>query len=366
LSTRTHTSGRDGTGAPVGLGVVGLGYWGPNLLRVLADSPDAEVRWICDLDGDRLEKYGRRYPAAGVSTSMEEVISDPGVDAVVIATPLHTHHELATRVLRAGKHAFVEKPLASSCALVDDLVSLAHGQRRVLMCGHTFIYSPPVRAVRQMLDAGTLGNIYFISSSRVNLGLHQRDTSVIWDLGPHDFSILLYWLGEAPTSVRTVGRDSIVKGVADVAFISLRFASGIIANVELSWLAPSKLRRTVLVGSERMVIYDDGALEPVRVFDSGVVYRDPETFGEYHLSYRSGDILSPKIESDEPLALELADFLRAVRSEGDVELNTNLARDVVRMVEAADRSLHEGGREVTLDETERPAKSTRRAQLALK
>ena len=142
--------------------MVGLGYWGPNLLRVLADNPDAEVRWICDLDHDRLVKYGRRYPAAGVTTSVDEVIADPGVDAVVIATPLHTHHELATRVLEAGKHAFVEKPLASSCALVDDLVSLARDQRRVLMCGHTFIYSPPVRAVRQMLDAGTLGNIYFI------------------------------------------------------------------------------------------------------------------------------------------------------------------------------------------------------------
>jgi predicted dehydrogenase len=200
-----------------------------------------------------------------------------------------------------------------------------------------------------MLEAGTLGEIYFISSSRVNLGLHQRNTSVIWDLGPHDFSILLYWLDEIPTSVRTVGRDSIVKGVTDVAFVSLRFASGIIANVELSWLAPSKLRRTVLVCSERMVIYDDGALEPVRVFDSGVVYRDPETFGEYHLSYRTGDILSPKIESDEPLALELADFLEAVRAERDTRLNTSLARNVVRIVEATDRSLREGGREVTLD-----------------
>lgn len=366
MSTHARTSGSDRTGAPVGLAVVGLGYWGPNLLRVLADNPDAEVRWICDLDDDRLAKYGRRYPAAGVTTSIEEVIADPGVEAVVIATPLHTHHELATRVLEAGKHAFVEKPLASSCALVDDLVGVARAQHRVLMCGHTFIYSPPVRAIRQMLDAGTLGSIYFISSSRVNLGLHQRDTSVIWDLGPHDFSILLYWLGEAPTSVRTVGRDSIVKGVADVAFISLRFASGIIANVELSWLAPSKLRRTVLVGSERMVIYDDGALEPVRVFDSGVVYRDPETFGEYHLSYRSGDILSPKIESDEPLALELADFLQAVRSEGEVALNTGLARDVVRMVEAADRSLREGGREVTLDDAEHSANGTRRPQLALR
>ncbi|MGO9900847.1 MAG: Gfo/Idh/MocA family protein [Solirubrobacteraceae bacterium] len=339
----------DRVGTPVGVAVVGLGYWGPNLLRVLADNPDAEVRWICDLDSERLAKNKRRYPAVGVSTSLEQAVSDPGVEAVVIATPVDTHYELAARVLEAGKHAFVEKPLASSSELADDLVELARNRRRVLMCGHTFTYSPPVRAIKQMLEAGTLGEIYFISSSRVNLGLHQRNTSVIWDLGPHDFSILLYWLDEIPTSVRTVGRDSIVKGVTDVAFVSLRFASGIIANVELSWLAPSKLRRTVLVCSERMVIYDDGALEPVRVFDSGVVYRDPETFGEYHLSYRTGDILSPKIESDEPLALELADFLEAVRAERDTRLNTSLARNVVRIVEATDRSLREGGREVTLD-----------------
>ena len=217
------------------------------------------------------------------------------------------------------------------------------------MCGHTFVYSPPVRTVKRLMEAGTLGDIYFISSSRVNLGLHQRDVSVIWDLGPHDFSILLYWLSEMPISLRAVGRDSIVKGIADVAFVTLTFASGIVANVELSWLAPSKLRRTVLVGSDRMVIYEDGAAEPVRLFDRGVVYHDPETFGEYHLSYRSGDILSPKIDSYEPLGLELQDFVNSIRSDDMMEFNTALARSVVRIVEAADRSLLQGGREIRLD-----------------
>jgi predicted dehydrogenase len=173
--------------------------------------------------------------------------------------------------------------------------------------------------------------------------------SVIWDLGPHDFSILLYWLSELPTAVRAVGRDSIVPGIADVAFITMTFASGIVANVELSWLAPSKLRRTVIVGSERMVIYDDGASEPVRLFDRGVVYQDPATFGEYHLSYRTGDILSPKIESAEPLGLELADFISAIRCGEKMEFHTALARSVVRIVEAADQSLLAGGREVSLD-----------------
>ncbi len=333
----------------IGVAVIGLGYWGPNLLRVLADDPAVAVRWICDLDDERVAQYGRRYPAVHMTNQVARVLEDPDVDAVIIATPVQTHYELASQALRAGKHVFVEKPLAASSLLADDLAALGKEHQRILMCGHTFVYSPPVREIKRMLEAGTLGDIYFISSSRVNLGLHQRDVSVIWDLGPHDFSILLYWLSELPTNVRAVGRDSIVKGIADVAFVTMNFASGIVANVELSWLAPSKLRRTVMVGSERMVIYDDGATEPVRLFDRGVVYRAPDTFGEYHLSYRSGDILSPKIESFEPLGLEMADFVRAVRVGDEMEFHTALARSVVRIVEAADHSLLNGGVQVSLD-----------------
>ncbi len=333
----------------VGVAVVGLGYWGPNLLRVLSDNLDASVRWICDLDPERLGRYRRRHPDARVTTRIERVLGDPAVDAVIIATPVHTHYNLAARVLEAGKHVFVEKPLAPSSELADELVDMAAEQDRILMCGHTFLYSPPVRMIKRMIGEGKLGDIYFISSSRVNLGLHQRDVSVIWDLGPHDFSILLYWLSEMPTSVRAVGRDSIVKGIVDVAFVTMAFASGIVANIELSWLAPSKLRRTVLVGSERMAVYDDGAPEPVRLFDRGVVYRDPETFGEYHLSYRSGDVISPKIESYEPLGLELADFVGAIRSGERMEYHTEIARSVVRLVDAADRSLREGGREIAVE-----------------
>ena len=349
---------------PVGVGVVGLGYWGPNLLRVLGDQIDAEVRWMCDLDTDRLAKYRRRYPAARATTRIDRVLADPDVDAVLIATPVHTHYTLAAQALAAGKHVFVEKPLAQSSELADDLVALARERGLILMCGHTFLYSPPVRAVKRLIEAGTLGDIFFISSSRVNLGLHQRDVSVIWDLGPHDFSILLYWLSELPTAVRAVGRDSIVKGIVDVAFVTMTFASGIVVNVELSWLAPSKLRRTVLVGSERMVIYDDGAPEPVRVFDRGVVYKDPETFGEYHLSYRSGDVISPRVESHEPLGLELADFVKSIQTDDQMAFNAAIARSVVRIVEAADESLRHGGREVSLDHSDIAAQLTAPRELA--
>jgi predicted dehydrogenase len=337
---------------PVGVAVIGLGYWGPNLLRVLADKPEVEVRWICDLDRERLHRAKRRYPGVRMTRRLDRALADPAVEAVIIATPVRTHYAVAAQALAAGKHVFVEKPLAPSTELADQLLAMARERERIIVCGHTFIYSPPVRAIKRMLEAGSLGDVYFVSSSRVNLGLHQRDVSVLWDLGPHDFSILLYWLNEIPSSMRAVGRDSIVKGIADVAFVTMTFASGIVANVELSWLAPSKLRRTVVVGSERMVTYDDGAVEPVRVFDSGVVYRDPETFGEYHLSYRSGDIVSPKIESHEPLGLELGDFMTAIRSGASMDFHTALAHSVVRMVEAADQSLLMGGREVLLGHSE--------------
>jgi predicted dehydrogenase len=333
------------------LGVVGLGYWGPNLLRVLTDDPGIEVKWICDLDQSRLARFQRRYPSVTVASDVELLLNDDDLDALVIATPVFTHYDLCRRSLLAGKHTFVEKPLANTASRAEDLVRTAAAEQRVLMCGHTFVYSPAVRAVKRLIDDAALGEIFFVSSSRVNLGLHQRDVSVVWDLGPHDFSILVHWLGETPTSVRAVGRDSIVKGIFDVAFITLNFASGIVANVELSWLSPSKLRRTVVVGSEKMVVYDDGAAEPIRLFDHGVVYEDPQTFGEYHLSYRTGDIISPKLESHEPLAAELSDFTDACRTGNLMPYHTGLAREVVRITEAADCSLKLGGEQVELAPT---------------
>lgn len=316
-------------------------------MRVLGDNLDTKVRWICDVDSSRLAKCRRRHQDARLTTRLDSILADPGVDAVVLATPVHTHYELAMRVLEAGKHVYVEQPLASSAELADDLAAVAGERRRILMCGHTFLYSPPVRAVKRMIEGGTLGDIYFISSSRVSLSLHRQDASVIWDLGPHDFSILLYWLSEIPTGVRALGRASLSKGVADVAFVTMNFPSGIVVNVELSWLAPSKLRRTVVVGSERMAVYEDGAPEPIRLFDGGVVHRESESFGEDHLSYHSGGILSPSIESDEPLAVELEDFVRAVRAGDLMDFQTELARNVVRIIEAADRSLELGGAEVS-------------------
>lgn len=330
------------------VGVVGLGYWGPNLMRVVSEMESAHLAHVCDRDPGRLERASRRYPAAHATADLDAVLADDSLDAVVLATPVSTHAALAEACLRAGKHTFVEKPLAASVAEATALAGLADELGLVLMCGHTFTYSPPVRAIRRLIERGELGEVYFVSSSRVNLGLHQRDVSVLWDLGPHDFSILRYWLGRAPDSVSAQGRDAIVTGIPDVAFLSLKYGSGVLANVELSWLAPSKLRRTVIVGSEKMVVYEDGAPEPVRLFDHGVVYRDPETFGEYHLSYRTGDVVSPHVEGSEPLSLELEDFIGAVESGRPLRPQLELALDVVQTIEAAEQSLRAGGTAVPI------------------
>jgi predicted dehydrogenase len=341
--------------SPLGVGIIGLGYWGPNLLRVLADDVEVAVRWICDRDPERLARFHRRYPASRPTTRMEDILADAGVEAVIIATPVYTHFELAAASLLAGKHTFVEKPLAPSCLLADELLALASRVDRVLMCGHTFLYSPPVRTVKQMLEDGVLGDLYFVCSSRVNLGPYRRDVSVVWDLAPHDFSILLYWLGETPVSLRATGRAALARGIADVAFVTMTFASEVVANVELSWLAPSKLRRTVVVGSEKMIVYDDGATEPVRLFDQGIVLGEPESFGQYQLSYRTGDVVSPQMESAEPLVSELAHFRHAVLTGTAPAADLRLAREVVRMTEAAERSLNSRGDAVSLVDATVPA-----------
>jgi protoporphyrinogen oxidase/predicted dehydrogenase len=331
------------------IGLVGLGYWGPNLLRNLADEPSFEVSYLCDLRTQPLETLSRRYPGIACTTSFEELLKDESLDAVAIATPVSTHFALSMAALRAGKHVFVEKPLAASSDEVVQLSELAFEKGLVLMPGHTFLYSPAVTTIKGLIEAGDLGEIYFISSSRVNLGLHQPDVSVVWDLGPHDFSILRYWLDALPAEISAVSRSCLLPHVPDVSFINLRYPSGTVAHVELSWLAPSKLRRTAIVGSEKMVVYDDTSSEPVRVFDSGARIPDPETFGEYQLSYRTGDIVAPRIEATEPLSLELADFAKSILEGTTPVSSAAVGHDVVRTIEAVDRSLAEGGIPVSVE-----------------
>jgi predicted dehydrogenase len=331
---------------PVRIAVIGLGYWGPNLVRNLSEVPSADLAYTCDTREERLRAIACRYPAATPTSTFDRVLADPTVEAVAIATPVTTHFPLAVAALKAGKHVFVEKPLAASVDDADTLARMADDAGLVLMPGHTFVYSPPVVAIRALIESGELGEIYFVSTSRVNLGLHQSDVSVAWDLGPHDFSILRYWLGQTPTYVSAISRGCIIPGTPDVAFVNLEYDSRAIAHVELSWLAPSKLRRTTIVGSRKMVVYDDMSIEPVRVFDSGVVLSDPASFGEYRLSYRTGDILSPHITAAEPLFLEMEDFCAAIRRGSIPRSSAELGVEVVRTIEAVDASLAEDGARV--------------------
>lgn len=344
----TTTNGVDDSRQMLRIGVVGFGYWGPNLCRVISENNDCELSWVCELDDRKRRAVEHRFPAARPTSSFDDLLNDSALDAVFLATPIASHFHLASQALQAGKHTFVEKPLAPSVLEADALFRHAADRTLSLMCGHTFIYSPPVSAVRDLITSGELGDIYFVSSSRVNLGLHQSDVGVIWDLGPHDFSILRHWLGERPSQVSAIGRDSIIRGVTDVAFVTLQFPSGILANAEMSWLSPSKLRRTVVVGSRKMVVYEDGAPEPIKIFDSGVVYEDPESFGEYHLSYRTGDILSPRVPTVEPLAAQLTDFVVSARRGRAPEGHSDLCRDVVAILEAAEESLRQEGSSIEL------------------
>ncbi|MHB8840623.1 MAG: Gfo/Idh/MocA family protein [Candidatus Aquicultor sp.] len=326
------------------LALIGYGYWGPNLLRNFMEAPGCRVKYVCDSSPAQLNKVALKYPHLTLTQSFDEVVDDDEVDAVVVATPISTHHGLAKKALLKGKHVFVEKPLTADSESAKELVKLADMQQMVLMVGHTFKYSPPVIKIKELIDSGELGDIYYISSSRVNLGLHQPDVSVIWDLAPHDFSIIFYWLGEEPSQVHAFGRGCVKSDTPDVAFINLAFDSGAVAEVQLSWLSPVKLRRTVIVGSKKMLIYDDTqSVEKVKLFDHGVNFIEPTSFEEFQLSYRSGDIISPHLDNYEPLLEEAKHFIECIREGKCPRTDGADGLNVVRALEQAEKSLMKNG-----------------------
>lgn len=336
---------------PIGIAVVGFGYWGPNVVRNITESRELRLVSVCERDPARAAEFLRRYPGHAVEHEFEAVLLDPNVQAVSIATPPSTHYELARKALEAGKHVLVEKPLATSSAHAEELIGLAEAADRVLMPGHTFVYSPPVNKVRELIRSGELGDVYFITSSRMNLGLYQPD-GVISDLAPHDLSILLYWLDRPVAHIAAAGQSVFREGVPETAFLTVTFVGGTTANVQISWLAPRKMRQMVVVGSKRMVQYEDTSSdESVRIYDRGLdvsTTEAPATFGEYQLTYRSGDIVVPRIEAGEPLGLELADFAHAIRTGQEPRASGALGLEVVRALEAAHRSMELSGDPIEL------------------
>jgi predicted dehydrogenase len=339
-------SEKQGTNAAIGTVVVGYGYWGPNIVRNVIERPEFEMIALCERDQSRIDEFEKRTPGIPCKT-FEQALADPDVEAVAIATPPHTHYLLVRQALEAGKQVLVEKPLARTAGEAAELVALSEEVERVLMPGHTFLYSPSVNKVKDLIDEDVLGEIYFATSSRMNLGLYQQD-GVILDLAPHDLSILLYWLGKPLVEVSANGRSVFQEGVHETAFMTLRFEGGAQANVQVSWLAPRKMRQMVIVGSQRMVTYDDSAADDsVRIYDRGLDFSDPPAnFGEYRLTYRTGDMIAPQIQAAEPLGLELRDFASAIREGSTPTSNSRLGLEVVFALEALERSLHAKGEPV--------------------
>ncbi len=330
--------------APIGTAVVGYGYWGPNLARNLDERPEFDFEYLCDRDPAQRAAFSRRFAHVRTTPDFSDVLEDPAVEAVLIATPPQSHYGLVKAALEAGKHVLVEKPLATNLADACEIAALAEAEERVLMPGHTFIYSPAVNAVRDMIRSGEVGDIHFVTSSRMNLGKYQAD-GVVCDLAPHDLSILLYWLECPIVEVAASGRSVFKHGVPETAFITLGFAGGATANVQISWLAPRKVRQMIVVGSKLMVQYDDAASdEPVRVYDRGLdIGPPPANFGEHQLIYRTGDVVIPRVAPAEPLSLELQDFARAIRTGEEPRSNVALGLEIVAAMEGAEASMREHG-----------------------
>jgi len=346
----------------VAIGLVGLGYWGPNLARAIDAAPQADLAAICDTDASLLERAARKHPRARTFSTAEAMLAEADVEAVAIATPAATHFGLARAALKAGKNVLVEKPMAGTAAEAEELIALAEAKERVLMPAHVFLYNAAVRKVRQYIESGELGEVYYVYSQRLNLGQVRRDVNALWNFAPHDVSILAYWLGAVPERLTAAGFSYLQPGIEDVVFMTMQYPGGVGANVHISWLDPQKVRLMTVVGSDKMVIYDDTSPdERIRLIDKGVTRRlveraddaapslgTYETFAEFQLLLRAGDVLIPKIDFEEPLQLEIGDFVGAIRDRRQPFSSARGGLEVVRVLEAAQRSLDQGGAPVTV------------------
>jgi len=334
------------------LAVIGCGYWGPNLIRNLYQLSGEYQVTCCDSDKEKLKRMERLFPGIQTTTNAEDLLKDPQVMAVLLATPVHTHHTLGETALEHNKHLFVEKPLANSVDNSLKLINLARSKNRVLMVGHTFEYTAEVDKIKEIVGSGHLGDILYISSTRVNLGLFQSDINVVWDLAPHDVSIMNYVLGAAPTAVNSQGKAHYKKGIEDVATMSLSYENGVIAFIHVSWLDPNKIRKTTCVGSKKMRVYDDVQVqEKIKIYDKGVEappYYD--TYAEFQFSYRYGDIHIPRLEEYEPLRFELGHFTECIKNGTTPRSDGYSGLRVVSVLEAAEKSIKNAGKYVSISQ----------------
>lgn len=330
------------------IAMAGCGYWGPNLIRNFISLSDCKVRRICDVDSERLSHLKSLYPSVETTQDFNKVTKDPEINAVVIATPVRFHFEMAKKSLQAGKHTFIEKPMASSVAECKELIEIAEDKKLTLMVGHTFVYSAPVQKIKEIIDSGDLGEIQYISSRRLNLGLFQKDINVAWDLASHDISIILYIMKEPPVSVNCQGKAHVNLDIEDVTNMTLNFAGGGLAIIQSSWLDPNKVRKITVVGNKKMLIYDDiEPIEKIKIYDKRVeIPPHYDTFAEFQYAYHYGDMHSPYIKMVEPLKVESQHFLDCIKNDTKPLSSGHDGLQVVQVLEASSRSLEQGGAEV--------------------
>ncbi len=333
------------------VGVVGLGHWGPNLVRNFSNLPDSEVVALCDINEDNLRKVGGSYSKAYATSNIDEVLDKNLIDAIVIATPTKTHYSLVKRALEQGLHTFVEKPLSTSAEECEDLIDIAKKNGTVLFVGHIFLYNAAVVKLKEVVGGGDLGNIRYITSTRLNLGPVRQDVSALWDLATHDISIILHLVESAPVSVNCQGSDYLKKNVQDVCSLTIRFENGCMAIIYSSWLHPNKQREMTIVGDKKMIVYNEiDPLEKIKIFDKGVeMLPHSDSPGEMQISYRYGDIYIPRIIEVEPLKTECQHFLQCIKDNTQPKTDGYNGLDVVSVLAAADYSLRNGGGEVTLN-----------------
>lgn len=332
--------------------VVGCGYWGPNLIRNFNSLSECKVKLVCDINSDRIAHMKTLYPEVQGTSEFDDLINNSDIDAIAVATPVRLHYEMAKKSLQAGKHTLIEKPMASSVAECKELIELAERRRLTLMVGHTFIYSVPIRKIKEIVDFGELGQIQYINSRRLNLGLFQKDINVAWDLATHDISIILYVLNETPTSVNCQGKAHIKPGIEDVTNMTLSFANGSFASIQSSWLDPDKVRDMTFVGTKKMLVYNDiEPIEKIKIYDKRVtVPPHYDTFGEFQYSYHYGDMYSPYLELVEPLKIECQHFLDCIRTGAKPESSGLEGLRVVQVLEAASESLKNSGGQVAISQ----------------
>lgn len=333
------------------IGVIGYGYWGPNLVRNCFEAVEAQVACVSDLRPDRLNLLRSRYPSVRTTPDCRELIDDPSIDAVAIATPVSTHYDLALRALQAGKHVLVEKPLASDTDQVQHLIEIAQRRNRVLMVDHTFVYTGAVRKIRELVESGGLGEMYYYDSVRVNLGLFQHDVNVLWDLAVHDLSIMDYVLPFRPCAVSATGLNHVPGGPENIAYLTLFFEGSQIAHIHANWLAPVKLRRTLIGASRKMIVYDDlDQAEKIKIYDKGITLNQPSPEKLYQIlvGYRTGDMLAPQVDGTEALRREIDHFLHCIRQQQEPVTGGSAGLRVVEILQAASLSMAQRGRPVDL------------------